>query len=125
MYSATEHFLRLRRQRFSFAFPCCVVSGSAQEAASLSMEAGVGGGRSLLQYRGGYRERERERERQRKIKERAEIYAPVEFKVGEKMKEKKENHHFQLVTNSLTSSLGLCWVFLSTGGGGDLHPPVG
>ncbi|KAG7224392.1 hypothetical protein INR49_004734 [Caranx melampygus] len=53
------------------------------EAASLSMEAGVGGGRSLLQARGGYRERERERERQRRIKERAGIYAPVEFKEGE------------------------------------------
>ncbi|XP_071314799.1 V-type proton ATPase subunit S1-like [Trachinotus anak] len=55
----------------------------SREAASLSMEAGVGGGRSLLQARGGYRERERERERQRRIKERAGIYAPVEFKEGE------------------------------------------
>uniref|UniRef100_A0A665TCB5 ATPase H+ transporting accessory protein 1a n=1 Tax=Echeneis naucrates TaxID=173247 RepID=A0A665TCB5_ECHNA len=41
----------------------------------------VGGGRSLLQARGGYRERERER--QQRIKERARIYAPVEFKEGE------------------------------------------
>lgn len=45
------------------------------------MEAGLGGGRSLLQARGGYRERERERERQRKTKEKAGIYSPVEFKV--------------------------------------------
>lgn len=45
------------------------------------MEAGLGGGRSLLQARGGYRERERERERQRKMKEKAEMYGPVEFKV--------------------------------------------
>ncbi|XP_018516967.1 ATPase H+ transporting accessory protein 1a [Lates calcarifer] len=55
----------------------------SREAASLSMEAGLGGGRSLLQSRGGYRERERERERQRRIKEKAGIYAPVEFKEGE------------------------------------------
>lgn len=55
----------------------------SQEAASLSVEAGLGGGRSLLQARGGYRERERERERQRRIKEKAEIYGPVEFKEGE------------------------------------------
>lgn len=41
------------------------------------MEAGLGGGRSLLQARGGYRERER----QRRIKERAGVYAPVQFKV--------------------------------------------
>ncbi|XP_062247404.1 ATPase H+ transporting accessory protein 1a [Platichthys flesus] len=55
----------------------------SREAASLSVEAGVGGGRSLLQARGGHRERERERERQRKIKEKAETYGPVEFKEGE------------------------------------------
>ncbi|XP_076597561.1 ATPase H+ transporting accessory protein 1a [Chaetodon auriga] len=55
----------------------------SREAASLSMEAGLGGGRSLLQARGGYRERERERERQRRIKERAGINSPVEFKEGE------------------------------------------
>ncbi|XP_037629320.1 ATPase H+ transporting accessory protein 1a [Sebastes umbrosus] len=55
----------------------------SREAASLSMEAGLGGGRSLLQARGGYREREMERERQRRIKEKAGIYAPVEFKEGE------------------------------------------
>nr|XP_040049194.1 ATPase H+ transporting accessory protein 1a [Gasterosteus aculeatus aculeatus] len=55
----------------------------SREAASLSMEAGLGGGRSLLQARGGYRERERERERQRRIKEKAGVYAPVEFKEGE------------------------------------------
>ncbi|XP_045913179.1 ATPase H+ transporting accessory protein 1a isoform X1 [Micropterus dolomieu] len=54
-----------------------------QEAASLSMEAGLGGGRSLLQARGGYKERERERERQRRIKEKAGLYAPVEFKEDE------------------------------------------
>ncbi|XP_041800927.1 ATPase H+ transporting accessory protein 1a [Chelmon rostratus] len=55
----------------------------SREAASLSMEAGLGGGRSLLQSRGGYKERERERERQRRIKEKAGIYSPVEFKEGE------------------------------------------
>ncbi|XP_040902881.1 ATPase H+ transporting accessory protein 1a [Toxotes jaculatrix] len=55
----------------------------SREAASLSVEAGLGGGRSLLQARGGYRERQRERERQQRIKERAGIYAPVEFKEGE------------------------------------------
>ncbi|XP_070695514.1 ATPase H+ transporting accessory protein 1a [Pempheris klunzingeri] len=52
----------------------------SREAASLSMEAGLGGGRSLLQARGSHRERERERERQRRIKEKANLYAPVEFK---------------------------------------------
>ncbi|CAN9515245.1 unnamed protein product [Ophioblennius macclurei] len=56
----------------------------SREAASLSLEAGLGGGRSLLQARGGYRERERERERQRKVKEKASTYDPVEFKEGEK-----------------------------------------
>ncbi|XP_070766684.1 ATPase H+ transporting accessory protein 1a isoform X1 [Enoplosus armatus] len=55
----------------------------SREAASLSMETGLGGGRSLLQARGGYRERERERERQRRIKEKTVSYAPVEFKEGE------------------------------------------
>ncbi|XP_051282268.1 ATPase H+ transporting accessory protein 1a [Dicentrarchus labrax] len=55
----------------------------SREAATLSMEAGLGGGRSLLQARGGYRERERERERQRRIKEKAGVYPPVEFKEGE------------------------------------------
>lgn len=53
-----------------------------QEVTSLSVEVGLGGGRSLLQARGGYRDRQRERERQRKIKEEAEIYKPVEFKVS-------------------------------------------
>ncbi|XP_051805169.1 ATPase H+ transporting accessory protein 1a [Acanthochromis polyacanthus] len=52
----------------------------SREAASLSMEAGLGGGRSLLQARGGYREREKERERQRKMMEKSKVYAPVEFK---------------------------------------------
>lgn len=46
---------------------------------SLSLEPVLGGGRSLLQSRGGYRDRYRERERQQKVK--AGIYAPVEFKV--------------------------------------------
>ncbi|CAM9124154.1 unnamed protein product, partial [Lampetra planeri] len=55
----------------------------SREAASLSMETDLGGGRSLLQARGGYRERERERERQRKMKEKSAIYSPVEFKEGE------------------------------------------
>lgn len=45
------------------------------------MEVGVGGGRSLLQARGGYREREREWERQRRVQERAGVDAPVQFKV--------------------------------------------
>ncbi|XP_006806377.1 V-type proton ATPase subunit S1-like [Neolamprologus brichardi] len=53
----------------------------SREAASLSVEAGLGGGRSLLQVRGGYKERGREREKQRRIKERAGTYPPVEFKV--------------------------------------------
>lgn len=48
----------------------------------MSVEAGLGGGRTLLQYRGGYRERERQREKeQRRLKQRAEVYPPVEFKV--------------------------------------------
>ncbi|XP_076022695.1 ATPase H+ transporting accessory protein 1a [Genypterus blacodes] len=55
----------------------------SREAASLSMDAGLGGGRSLLQARGGYKERERERERQRKINEKALIHRPVEYKEGE------------------------------------------
>ncbi|XP_006810623.2 V-type proton ATPase subunit S1-like, partial [Neolamprologus brichardi] len=55
----------------------------SREAASLSVEAGLGGGRSLLQVRGGYKERGREREKQRRIKERAGTYPPVEFKEGE------------------------------------------
>nr|XP_057940204.1 ATPase H+ transporting accessory protein 1a [Doryrhamphus excisus] len=55
----------------------------SREAPSLSMEATLGGGRSLLQARGGYRDRERERERQRKMKQRTGTYAPVEFKEGE------------------------------------------
>lgn len=47
------------------------------------METGLGGGRSLLQYRGGHRERERQREKQqRRMKQRAEVYPPVEFKVA-------------------------------------------
>lgn len=47
------------------------------------MEAGLGGGRSLLQYRGGYKERERQREKQqRRMKQKAEVYPPVEFKVA-------------------------------------------
>ncbi|XP_054648740.1 ATPase H+ transporting accessory protein 1a [Dunckerocampus dactyliophorus] len=55
----------------------------SREAPSLSMESTLGGGRSLLQARGGNRDRERERERQRKMKQRTGIYAPVEFKEGE------------------------------------------
>lgn len=51
------------------------------------MEAGLGGGRSLLQVRGGYKERGREREKQRRIKERAETYPPVEFKVESQIPE--------------------------------------
>ncbi|KAM6925026.1 ATPase H+ transporting accessory protein 1a [Xenentodon cancila] len=56
----------------------------SREVASISMEVGLGGGRSLLQARGGYRDRQRERDRQWKIKEKAEIYSPVEFKEGDK-----------------------------------------
>ncbi|XP_061758844.1 ATPase H+ transporting accessory protein 1a [Nerophis ophidion] len=52
-------------------------------APSPAVDAALGGGRSLLQARGGYRDRERERERQRKGKERTGIYAPVEFKEGD------------------------------------------
>ncbi|XP_056129430.1 ATPase H+ transporting accessory protein 1a [Lampris incognitus] len=59
----------------------------SREAALISLEAGLGGGRSLLQARGGYREsqreRERERERQHRIKDKAGIYSPVEFKEGD------------------------------------------
>lgn len=51
------------------------------------MEAGLGGGRSLLQVRGGYKERGREREKQRRIKERAGTYPPVEFKVESQIPE--------------------------------------
>nr|XP_020464814.1 V-type proton ATPase subunit S1 [Monopterus albus] len=51
--------------------------------ASVSMEPGLARGRSLLQARGGYREREKERERQHKIKEKPGIYGPVEFKKGQ------------------------------------------
>ncbi|XP_059189744.1 ATPase H+ transporting accessory protein 1a [Centropristis striata] len=51
----------------------------SREAASLSMEAGLGGGRSLLQAR-GYKERER----QRKVKEKPKVYSPVEFKKDDK-----------------------------------------
>ncbi|XP_078101656.1 ATPase H+ transporting accessory protein 1a [Sander vitreus] len=54
----------------------------SREVVSLSMDSSLGGGRSLLQAR-GHRERERERERQRKMKEKAQIYAPVEFKEGD------------------------------------------
>ncbi len=64
-----------------FVFPTVRPPLPVQEAASLSMEAGLGGGRSLLQYRGGYKQREREREERRRMKERAEVYKPVEFKV--------------------------------------------
>ncbi|XP_037833014.1 ATPase H+ transporting accessory protein 1a, partial [Kryptolebias marmoratus] len=56
----------------------------SREAASPSLEPVLGGGRSLLQSRSGYGDRYRERGRQQKIKERAGIYAPVEFKEGEK-----------------------------------------
>ncbi|XP_053173053.1 ATPase H+ transporting accessory protein 1a [Scomber japonicus] len=57
----------------------------SQEVASLSVEVegALGGGRSLLQVRGGYKERERERERQRRIKEKSSVYPPVEFKEAE------------------------------------------
>lgn len=56
----------------------------SRESAALSVEAGLGGGRSLLQYRGGHKERERQREKQqRRMKQKAEVYPPVEFKEGE------------------------------------------
>uniref|UniRef100_A0A3Q2PQA0 ATPase H+ transporting accessory protein 1a n=1 Tax=Fundulus heteroclitus TaxID=8078 RepID=A0A3Q2PQA0_FUNHE len=53
---------------------------SRKEAAALSVEGGLGGGRSLLQSRGGYKDRWRNRERQQWAKEKREVYAPVEFK---------------------------------------------
>ncbi|MED6289956.1 hypothetical protein CHARACLAT_008217 [Characodon lateralis] len=53
---------------------------SRKEAASLSVEAGLGGGRSLLQARGGHRDRWRDRERQQRVKEKPGVYPPVEFK---------------------------------------------
>ncbi|CAG6021964.1 unnamed protein product [Menidia menidia] len=56
----------------------------SREVASLSMDSTMAGGRSLLQSRGGYRDREKEREKLRRIKERAGIYDPVEFKEGDK-----------------------------------------
>lgn len=52
----------------------------AAAAAELSVDAGLGGGRSLLQARGGYRDRWRDRERQQRVKERPGVYPPVEFK---------------------------------------------
>ncbi|XP_041860702.1 ATPase H+ transporting accessory protein 1a [Melanotaenia boesemani] len=55
----------------------------SREVVSLSVEDSLGGGRSLLQYRGGYRDRGRDREKQRRVKEMAGIYSPVEFKEGE------------------------------------------
>ncbi|KAG7519057.1 hypothetical protein JOB18_000587 [Solea senegalensis] len=51
----------------------------SRDAVSLSVEAAVGGGRSLLQARGGGRDRDRKQ----RIKERDGVYAPVEFKEGE------------------------------------------
>ncbi|XP_072222865.1 V-type proton ATPase subunit S1-like isoform X1 [Leuresthes tenuis] len=54
----------------------------SREVTSLSIGAAMGGGRSLLQARGGYRDKESEREKRRRIKERAGIYDPVEFKVS-------------------------------------------
>ncbi|KAK5624105.1 hypothetical protein CRENBAI_015021 [Crenichthys baileyi] len=53
---------------------------SRKEAASLSVEAGLGGGRSLLQARGTHRDRWRDRERQQRVKEKPGVYPPVEFK---------------------------------------------
>ncbi|XP_034392592.1 V-type proton ATPase subunit S1 isoform X2 [Cyclopterus lumpus] len=79
-YTAIYTALRPAREAGSLSMEAGSLS---MEAGSLSMEAGLGGGRSLLQARGGYRERERERERQRRIKEKAGVYAPVEFKEGE------------------------------------------
>ncbi|XP_068454445.1 ATPase H+ transporting accessory protein 1a [Clinocottus analis] len=79
-YAAVYTALQPSREAGSLSMEAGSLS---MEAGSLSMEAGLGGGRSLLQARGGYRERERERERQRRIKEKAGVYAPVEFKEGE------------------------------------------
>lgn len=56
----------------------------SREVASLSLEASVGGGRSLLQARGQrWRDREKDKERERRIKEKGNVYAPVEFKEGD------------------------------------------
>ncbi|KAK2897140.1 ATPase H+ transporting accessory protein 1a [Channa argus] len=56
----------------------------SREAASLSLESDLGGGRSLLQTRGGYREKGRQREKQRRIEEeKTGIDSPVEFKEDE------------------------------------------
>lgn len=71
----------------SYLPPSLNLSFSTQEAASLSVEAGLGGGRSLLQVRGGHKERGREREKQRRTQERAETYPPVEFKVESQIPE--------------------------------------
>ncbi|KAJ8017338.1 hypothetical protein DPEC_G00016830 [Dallia pectoralis] len=69
------------------------ITPSREASSSMSVEAGVGGGRSLLQYADKRRERERQREREReremererqdkKVQERAGVYPPVEFKEG-------------------------------------------
>ncbi|XP_041714004.2 V-type proton ATPase subunit S1-like [Coregonus clupeaformis] len=60
-------------------------SREVSSSLSMDMEAGVGGGRSLLQYGDRKRERDRQRERERgqnKVNERTGVYPPVEFKEG-------------------------------------------
>uniref|UniRef100_A0A673Y8J6 V-type proton ATPase subunit S1-like n=1 Tax=Salmo trutta TaxID=8032 RepID=A0A673Y8J6_SALTR len=59
-------------------------SREVSSSLSMDMEAGVGGGRSLLQYGDRKRERDRQRERERgenQVKEKTGVYPPVEFKV--------------------------------------------
>uniref|UniRef100_A0A4W5JXY3 Uncharacterized protein n=1 Tax=Hucho hucho TaxID=62062 RepID=A0A4W5JXY3_9TELE len=59
-------------------------SREVSSSLSVNMEAGVGGGRSLLQYGDRKRERDRQRERERgenQVKEKTGVYPPVEFKV--------------------------------------------
>lgn len=84
--SHSETFIHVC-SHLSYLPPSLHLSFSTQEAASLSVEAGLGGGRSLLQVRGGHKERGREREKQRRTQERAETYPPVEFKVESQIPE--------------------------------------
>ncbi|XP_005814808.2 V-type proton ATPase subunit S1 [Xiphophorus maculatus] len=74
----------MKSQSIPFTAVYTGLQPSRKEAASMSLEAGLGGGRSLLQSRGGYRDRWRDRERQQRVKERPGVYPPVEFKEDDK-----------------------------------------